>query len=41
MRGSVTLNELYYSFGRDDRAAMNTVIEENLELMKKTGLTII
>lgn len=40
MRGGVTLEEAW-AMSADDRKAINQIIKENLETMKKTGVNMI
>lgn len=41
MRGGVTVNDLLYMFSHDDREAAYSVIKENIETTKNTGMTLI
>jgi hypothetical protein len=41
MRGGVTVNDLLHTFSHDDREAAYSVIKENIETTKNTGMTLI
>jgi hypothetical protein len=38
MRGGVNVDDLFFRYSADDREAINKVIEDNLELTKKTHM---
>jgi len=41
MRGGVSINDLLYSYSYEDRQAIYTVINENMETTKETQLPFI
>jgi hypothetical protein len=41
MRGGVSSQDLFHTYTRDDRVAMNEVIKDNIELTKKSGLPLL
>ncbi len=41
MRGGVTSHELFHVYSYEDRMIMNTIIKENIEATKKSGLSLI
>jgi hypothetical protein len=41
MRGGVTINDLLHVYSADDREAMYTVIKENVEVTKESGLPLL
>ena len=41
MRGGVTVNDLLHTFSHDDREAAYSVIKENIETSKNTGMNLI
>jgi hypothetical protein len=41
MRGGVTIHELLHIYSADDRDSMYTVIKENVETTKESGLPLL
>jgi hypothetical protein len=41
MRGGVSIHQLLHEYSSDDRDAMYTVIKENVEATKESGLNLI
>ena len=41
MRGGVTVNDMLYTYSFEDRTAMYSVIKENIETTKLTGMPLI
>lgn len=41
MRGGVTMDELLHVYSAEDIEIMTKIIEENIELTQKSGLSII
>jgi hypothetical protein len=41
MRGGVTVNDLLFTYGYEDREAIYTVIQENIENTTNSGLPLI
>ena len=41
MRGSVNINDLFWRYSFEDREMIRQIIEDNIELTKKTQMPII
>jgi hypothetical protein len=41
MRGGVTVNDLLYTYSYDDREAMYSVVKDNFDITKESGLPLI
>ena len=41
MRGGVTADQLLYQYSTEDRAIMNSIIKDNIEATKKSGMSLI
>lgn len=41
MRGGVTINDLFWRYSFEDREMIRQVIEDNIELTKKTQMPIL
>jgi len=41
MRGGVTSDQLFYSYSIEDRKILSKIVDENIELTKKTGMPIL
>jgi len=41
MRGGVTSDDLFWKYGPEDRDILNSIIKENIETTKKTGLNLV
>jgi hypothetical protein len=41
MRGGVTVNDLLYTYSYEDRTFIYTIIKENIEATKATGIALI
>jgi hypothetical protein len=41
MRGGISVNDLLYNYSFEDREMIYTVINENLETVKNTGLPLL
>jgi hypothetical protein len=41
MRGGVTADQLLYQYSVEDRTIMNSIIKDNIEATKKSGMSLI
>jgi len=41
MRGGVTLHELLHVYSHDDREAMYSVIKENIDVTRQSGIALL
>jgi hypothetical protein len=41
MRGGVTADQLLYQYSTEDRAIMNSIIKDNIEATKKSGMSLV
>lgn len=41
MRGGISVNDLLYLYSYEDREAIYTIIKENIDVTKETGMPLV